>query len=270
MRIARFLDAEGQEHYGMDDDSKVGDSVSTLQGDIFSGLELTGKSATLAKLLTPIIPCNIYCIGLNYSEHAAESGMEEPERPIVFAKPTSSVCHPNDPIRLPACQIDEEVDYECELAAIIGREARDVSVKNALDYVLGYACANDVSARKWQLNAGGGQWIRGKGFDTFCPLGPSLVTNDEIPDPQGLSIKTHLNGRTMQDHTTGDMIFSVAEIISFLSQDTTLLPGTAILTGTPQGVGFARKPPVWLRPGDEITIEIENVGSLTNPVIAPN
>jgi 2-keto-4-pentenoate hydratase/2-oxohepta-3-ene-1,7-dioic acid hydratase in catechol pathway len=270
MRIVRFLDPEGQEHFGMDQNSKIGDSVTILHGNIFTDLKPTGQSATLSKLLTPITPCNIYCIGLNYREHAAESGMEEPDRPIVFAKPTSSLCHPGDPIRLPACQHEEEVDYECELAVIIGTEARDVSVDNALDFILGYTCANDVSARKWQLNAGGGQWIRGKGFDTFCPLGPSLVTKDEIPDPQELSIKTHLNGQTVQDHTTGDMIFSVAEIISFLSQDTTLLPGTAILTGTPQGVGFARKPPIWLRPGDEVTIELENIGTLTNPVIAAN
>lgn len=270
MRILRFCDPQGQEYLGLDQDSKVGDSVAILTGDIFTELKPTGEHATLDKLLTPLTPCNIYCIGLNYREHAAESGMEEPKKPIVFAKPTSSLCHPDDPIRLPACQHDEEVDYECELAVIIGTTARDVSVENALNYILGYTCANDVSARKWQLNAGGGQWIRGKGFDTFCPLGPVLVTKNEIPDPQCLSIKTHLNGKTVQDHTTGDMIFSVAEIISFLSQDTTLLPGTAILTGTPQGVGFARKPPIWLRPGDEVKIEIENVGTLTNPVIAAN
>ena len=270
MRILRFCDPQGQVYLGLDQNSKVGDSVAILTGDIFTELKPTGEHATLDKLLTPLTPCNIYCIGLNYREHATESGMEEPKKPIVFAKPTSSLCHPDDPIRLPACQHDEEVDYECELAVIIGTTARDVSVENALNYILGYTCANDVSARKWQLNAGGGQWIRGKGFDTFCPLGPVLVTKNEIPDPQCLSIKTHLNGKTVQDHTTGDMIFSVAEIISFLSQDTTLLPGTAILTGTPQGVGFARKPPIWLRPGDEVKIEIENVGTLTNPVIAAN
>jgi 2-keto-4-pentenoate hydratase/2-oxohepta-3-ene-1,7-dioic acid hydratase in catechol pathway len=270
MRILRFSDLQGQEYFGLDQDTRIGDSVAILTGDIFTELKPTGEHATLAKLLAPLTPCNIYCIGLNYREHAAESGMEEPKKPIIFAKPTSSLCHPDDPIRLPACQHEEEVDYECELAVIIGKTARDVSVENALNHVLGYTCANDVSARKWQLNAGGGQWIRGKGFDTFCPLGPLLVTKDEIPDPQDLSIKTHLNGKTVQDHTTGDMIFSVAEIISFLSQDTTLLPGTAILTGTPQGVGFARKPPIWLRPGDEVKIEIENIGILTNPVIAPN
>ena len=268
MRIIRFLDPEGQEHFGLDDNSEIGSTTTILIGNPYSGLEISEEIAKISKFLTPIDPCNIYCIGLNYREHAAESGMDEPSLPIVFAKPTSSVCHPGDPIRLPACQHDEEVDYECELAVVIGKTARDVSTNEALDYVLGYTCGNDVSARKWQLNAGGGQWIRGKGFDTFCPLGPVLVTTEEINNPQTLAIKTHLNGKTVQDHTTGDMIFSVAEIISFLSQDTTLLPGTTILTGTPQGVGFARTPPIWLRPGDEVSIELEHIGTLTNPVVA--
>ena len=151
---------------------------------------------------------------------------------------------------------------------IIGTECRNVSQSNALDYVIGYTCGHDVSARTWQLHGGGGQWIRGKGFDSFCPLGPAIVTTDEIPDPQILDIKTILNGQTMQSHTTGDMIFSVRELIEFLSQDTTLLPGTVIMTGTPQGVGFARKPPIWLQDGDEVSIEVENIGRLTNPVTA--
>ncbi len=266
MRIIRFLDDENREHYGLE---SKGESAEVLQGDLYAGLSPSGTTAPIAKLLAPIEPVNIYCIGLNYREHAAESGMDEPKLPIVFAKPTSALCHPEDPIRLPACQQDEEVDYECELAAIIGSPVRDVAVEDALDSVLGYTCANDVSARKWQLNAGGGQWIRGKGFDTFCPLGPVLVTADEIADPQDLGIKTILNGQTMQDHTTGDMIFSVAEIISFLSQDTTLLAGTVILTGTPQGVGFARQPPVWLKSGDEVTIELEGIGQLNNSVVGP-
>jgi 2-keto-4-pentenoate hydratase/2-oxohepta-3-ene-1,7-dioic acid hydratase in catechol pathway len=136
----------------------------------------------------------------------------------------------------------------------------------ALSYVAGYTCANDVSARKWQRQ-NGGQWVRGKSFDTFCPLGPVLVTADEIPDPQTLRLCTRLNGQVMQDHSTSDMIFTVARIVSFLSQDTTLLPGTVILTGTPQGVGFARKPPVFMKAGDEVTVEIEKIGRLTNPVL---
>ena len=264
MRIIRFVDNSGQVRFGLESAS---DEAEVLGGDLYEGLEPTGERATISKLLSPLLPTNIFCIGLNYREHAAESGMAPPEQPVVFAKPTSSVCSPGDTILLPACCTQgPEVDYECELAVIIGKAARNISRADALDYVLGYTCANDVSARKWQLNGGGGQWIRGKGFDTFCPLGPVLVTADEIPDPQNLGIRTILNGETMQDHTTQDMIFTVVELIEFLSQDTTLLPGTAILTGTPQGVGFARKPPVWLKEGDEVIIELDGIGSLKNPV----
>ena len=265
MRIIRFTTGSGEIHFG---EQKKDGRAQILSGDLFGGLTPTDERAEVAKLLAPLEPANIYCIGLNYREHAAESGMEPPEYPIVFMKPSSALQHPEDPIRLPACQIDSEVDYECELAVVIGRTCRDVLPSEALDCVLGYTCGHDVSARTWQIHRGGGQWIRGKGFDTFCPLGPALVTTDEIPDPQSLAIKTILNGDTMQEHNTGDMIFSVTELISFLSQDTTLLPGTVILTGTPQGVGFARKPPVWLQPGDEVVIEIEKIGRLVNPVVA--
>ena len=266
MRIIRFLDADDAIRWGLEAE---GGQASVLTGDLFDQLVPTGEQVAVKKLLAPLAPTNIFCIGLNYREHAAESGLEPPEQPVVFAKPTSAVCGPGDAILLPACcRRGPEVDYECELAVVIGKAARNVSRADALSYVLGYTCANDVSARKWQLNGGGGQWIRGKGFDTFCPLGPVLVTADEIPDPQTLGIRTILNGATMQDHTTGDMIFTVAELIEFLSEDTTLLPGTVILTGTPQGVGFARKPPVWLAAGDEVIVEIDQIGRLQNPVEA--
>ena len=158
------------------------------------------------------------------------------------------------------------VDYECELAVVIGRPCKNVSRANALDYVLGYTCANDVSARDWQVKRGGGQWCRGKFFDTFAPLGPCLVTRDEIPNPNTLRLRTILNGETVQDWNTSDMIFDVPTLIEFLSGSTTLLPGTVILTGTPHGVGMAGKPPRWLKAGDEVTIEIEKIGALTNPV----
>jgi 2-keto-4-pentenoate hydratase/2-oxohepta-3-ene-1,7-dioic acid hydratase in catechol pathway len=177
------------------------------------------------------------------------------------------VQNPGDPIVLPTHLKSNEVDYECELAVVIGKAAKNVSKENALDYVLGYTCANDVSARDWQRTFGGSQWCRGKTFDTFCPLGPVLVTTDEITDPNQLGIKTILNGETMQDLNTNDMIFDVPTLIEFLSGSTTLLPGTVILTGTPQGVGMARTPPVWLKAGDSVTIEIEKIGSLTNPVV---
>ena len=172
-----------------------------------------------------------------------------------------------DPIRLPAKQPSTKVDYEAELAIVLSRECRNVTRANALDFVLGYTCANDVSARDWQRDWGGGQWNHAKSFDTFCPLGPVLVTKDEIPQPNALRIRSILNGVTMQDSNTGDMIFDVPTIIEFLSADKTLPAGTLILTGTPEGVGFARQPPVWLKAGDTIAVEIEGIGTLTNPVI---
>ena len=267
MRIIRFTDTEGCTHWG--EEAVCGAVAPVLEGNPYTGLTPSGASATVASLLSPIEPVNIFCIGLNYREHAVESGEEIPRHPVIFMKPTSTVNCCGGPIRVPACQLKgPEVDYEGELAVVIGRACRDVSAERALDFVLGYTCANDVSARRWQMHAGAGQWIRGKSFDTFCPLGPALVTADEIADPQALGLRTVINGQVMQDHTTGDMIFPVAELISFLSRDTTLLPGTVILSGTPQGVGFARKPPVWLQPGDEVTVEIEGIGRLTNPVVA--
>ena len=171
-----------------------------------------------------------------------------------------------DIILLPRHLSSDRVDYECELAVVIGRDCKNVSASKAIDYVAGYTCANDVSVRDWQKNAGGGQWCRGKTFDSFCPLGPYLVTPDEIPDPQNLKIRTLLNGEAVQNWSTNDMIFTVAQIIEFLSGSTTLPAGTVILTGTPHGVGMASTPPRWLQPGDQVTIEIEKIGSLTNPV----
>lgn len=262
MRLVRYRKLDGVIEQGSLQDN----TVTCLD----SNLQPSGTTINLAdvKLLSPVVPSNIYCIGLNYREHAMESGIAIPETPVVFMKPTSTLLNPGEPIVIPTCSDPQgEVDFECELAVVIGKAARNVPKEKALEYVLGYTAANDISARKWQLMSGG-QWIRGKGFDTFCPLGPILVTTDEISNPQVLRIRTILNGETMQDHTTGDMIFSVADLISFLSQDTTLLPNTVILSGTPQGVGFVRKPPVWLKPGDEVVVEIEKIGRLLNPVVS--
>lgn len=172
---------------------------------------------------------------------------------------------PDDAILLPSVGPDR-VDYEAELAVVIGRRAKNVSREEALDYVLGYTCANDVSARDWQMEKQKHQWARGKSFDTFCPLGPCLVTRDEIPDPNVLRIRAILNDQVMQESTTADMIFDVPALISDLSRSCTLLPGTVILTGTPEGVGYTRTPPVFLREGDAITVEIEGIGRLTNRV----
>ena len=206
-------------------------------------------------------PGKIVCVGLNYRDHAVESGMEIPERPLVFAKWPNALIGPGEPIVLPAQA--KEVDYEAELGAVIGTRARRVGVDDALDHVAGYICANEVSARDIQF--ADGQWTRGKSFDTFCPVGP-IVPADEVPDPQALGIRCVLNGEVVQDSSTAQMIFTVAEVIAFISDGITLEPGDLILTGTPAGVGWVQKPPVFLADGDEVTIEIDGVGSLTNPV----
>jgi len=199
-------------------------------------------------VLAPLLPTIILGVGLNYRRHAAESGAATPEFPVLFVKGPYTVQHPGDPIQIPTTLPSTKVDYECELAVVIGRTCKNVSRANALSHVLGYTCANDVSARDWQLENGGGQWCRGKFFDTFCPLGPCLVTSDDIPDPNCLKISTDLNGQRVQDWNTKDMIFDVPTLIEFLSASTTLPPGTVILTGTPHGVGMAAQPPRWLRP----------------------
>ncbi|MFL6058609.1 MAG: fumarylacetoacetate hydrolase family protein [Rubrobacteraceae bacterium] len=219
-----------------------------------------------ASLHPPIArPEKIVAIGLNYEDHAAETGAEIPDKPVVFTKYPNTIIGPGASIRIPP--ITEQVDYEAELAVIIGRRAKDVSESEALDYVFGYTNANDVSARDLQFSEGG-QWTRSKSIDTFLPLGPYVATRDEIPDPQDLFIRAILNGETVQDGTTSRMIFSVAELISFLSQGMTLEPGDVIITGTPPGVGMARDPQLWMKPGDEVSIEIEGLGTLTNPVEA--
>jgi 2-keto-4-pentenoate hydratase/2-oxohepta-3-ene-1,7-dioic acid hydratase in catechol pathway len=183
-------------------------------------------------------------------------------------KNSGTLQNPGDPIVLPRRLNSDAVDYECELAVVLKKECYNVSKAIALDYVLGYTCANDVSARDWQMKYGGSQWCRGKTFATFCPLGPCLVTADEIKNPNALGIRTILNGQKMQDWNTDDMIFDVPTLIEFLSGSTRLAAGTVILTGTPHGVGGARKPPVFLQPGDTVTIEIDGIGALTNPVVA--
>ncbi len=264
MKIARFHDPSGVVRYGIPIDET---HAHPLEGDLYEGLTETSDTLSVSKWLAPVAPPNIFCIGLNYRAHAQETGAKIPGNPVIFMKPTTAITNPGDPVPLPAaCERGPEVDYEAELTVVIGRTAKDVPEAQALHYVLGYTCANDISARKWQKHGGGGQWIRGKSFDGFCPLGPVLVTADEIPDPQALDVRCLLNGETMQTGNTSDMIFTVAQLIAHISRDTTLLPGTLILTGTPPGVGFARKPPVFLADGDLVRVEIENIGALENPV----
>jgi 2-keto-4-pentenoate hydratase/2-oxohepta-3-ene-1,7-dioic acid hydratase in catechol pathway len=233
---------------------------------VFGEHAVTTRVADVARLLAPVEPRLILGIGLNYRRHAEETNAKIPEYPILFMKGPNATQDPGAPILIPSHLPSAEVDYECELAVVIGRACKNVPRERALEYVLGYTCANDVSARDWQIRYCGGQWCRGKTFDTFAPLGPALVTRDDIPNPNALKISTTINGERLQDWTTADMIFDVPRLIEFLSGSTTLPAGTVILTGTPHGVGMARDPKRWLRPGDVVTVEIENIGKLTNPV----
>ena len=220
--------------------------------------------------LLPLV--SLLGIGRNYAEHATEQGAKVPDRPMVFSKSPASVALHGEAIVIPACCADletggpEQVDFEAELAVVIGRAARDVSEADALSFVLGYCNAKDVSARWWQKQGSNGQFTRGKSFDTFCPLGPTLIPATEVPDPQLLRVLCRVNGQTMQDGTTADMIFPVARLIAELSRGATLLPGTVIVTGTPSGVGMARTPPVWLRAGDVVEVEVGGLGVLRNGV----
>lgn len=261
-KIARFRMADGLIRYGL---LENGNTLRLIGGNVFDNWYPTQTTVPLAevKLLAPVDPPNVFAIGLNYRLHAQESNAPIPERPIIFIKATTAVIGPDDNIVLPKVA-PNEVDYECELSIVIGKRARHVSEAEALNYVLGYTCGNDVSARDCQLRLDK-QWARAKSFDTFAPLGPWIETD---MDPDNAPIRTRLNGRTMQDLNTNDMIFNCRQLISHLSEAFTLLPGTVIMTGTPQGVGFARKPPVFLRPGDVVEIEIEGIGVLRNPVVA--
>jgi 2-keto-4-pentenoate hydratase/2-oxohepta-3-ene-1,7-dioic acid hydratase in catechol pathway len=207
-------------------------------------------------------PQKIVCVGLNYRDHAEEQGVALPERPLLFSKWPNTLIASGEPIVLPA--ISSQVDFEAELGVVIGTRVSRCSVENALEAVAGYVCVNDVSARDLQF--ADGQWVRGKSLDSFCPVGPALVPAAEIADPQALRIRSILNGQVMQDSNTANMVFGVAELIAFITQAITLEPGDLIATGTPDGVGVFRDPKVFLQPGDEISVEIEGIGTITNPV----
>ena len=259
MKIARFKTRDGNVAHGI----VRNDEVCLIDGDIFGSWRETNTRRPLGelKLVAPIAPTNMLCIGRNYKAHAAEGGAAAPTAPLMFVKVTSCLNNPGDPVVLPKIA-PGQVDFEAELAVIIKTPARHVSPDEALDYVLGYTCANDVSARDCQ--DADGQWCRAKSLDTFGPLGPWIET--EL-DPGNLRIQGRLNGRVMQDAQTSQMIFSVPELISYLSQGMTLLPGTVLLTGTPAGCGFARKPPVWLKAGDTYEVDIKGIGVLKNAFV---
>jgi 2-keto-4-pentenoate hydratase/2-oxohepta-3-ene-1,7-dioic acid hydratase in catechol pathway len=264
MRIIRYLAQEGDIRFAAE---QPGGRCFDIRGDIFRDFEITDRESNMVKLLAPIVPSVILCIGLNYRKHALETGAKIPEYPVLFLKSPGTLQNPGDPIVLPTKLRSDEVDYECELAVVIGRKCKNVSKSEAFDVIYGYTAANDVSARDWQKRFGGGQFCRGKGFDTFAPLGPAIVTKDEIPNPNLLRIGTRVNSKTRQSSNTSDMLFDVPTLIEFLSGSTTLYPGTVILTGTPEGVGMAMDPPRYLAPGDFVEIEIEKIGVLSNPVV---
>jgi 2-keto-4-pentenoate hydratase/2-oxohepta-3-ene-1,7-dioic acid hydratase in catechol pathway len=216
------------------------------------------------ELLAPVVPAaKIICVGLNYADHAAESGDEAPNEPLLFAKLPNSLVGASEPIVLP--DLSDRVDFEAELGVVIGRRARRVTPDEARHHIFGYTCVNDVSARDLQL--GDGQWTRGKSLDTFCPVGPWVVTSDDVPDPQALGIRCLLNGKVMQDSSTALMLFGVDTLVSYISQGITLEPGDLIATGTPPGVGFTREPPVYLADGDVVRVEIDAVGVLESRVV---
>ena len=260
MRIVRFK-ANNHWAYGILAD----DTIRVLESTPFEGLDVTDEALNIrqARLIAPVDPPNVIALGLNYRRHAEESNMRIPGHPQMFLKATTSVIGPGKPIVIPQMAPDE-VDYEAELCIVMGKEAKDVDEEEALDYVLGYTCGNDVSARDCQLKLDS-QWARGKSFDTFCPLGPWIETD---LDPDNCAIACRVNGQTMQDSNTSDMIFGCRQLISFLSRVMTLLPGTVIMTGTPSGVGFARKPPVFLKAGDTVEVEVGGIGVLRNGVVA--
>jgi 2-keto-4-pentenoate hydratase/2-oxohepta-3-ene-1,7-dioic acid hydratase in catechol pathway len=268
VRDGRYVDLN-------DTDSQIPVSMKGLLAQGAEGLERvrraleTGEGLDPAgvRLAAPVPdPEKVICIGLNYADHAAESGLEIPGEPVVFCKFPTAVCAPGAPIVLPPSS--SQVDYEAELVVVIGQGGRHIPRANAWEHVAGYTCGHDVSARDWQLHKPGGQWLLGKTFDTFAPFGPELVTGDEITDPGALDIRLHLNGQCLQNSNTRQLIFSIDQLIEYVSGVCTLKPGDVIFTGTPPGVGVARKPPVFLRPGDVAEVEIERIGVLRNPIVA--
>ncbi|CAG8563687.1 5288_t:CDS:2 [Paraglomus occultum] len=274
-RLIRFIGEDGSIHQGepilSENNLKSIDGLKAklIEGNIFDNTaKVTDNIVPIRKLLSPLsasqVPL-IRCIGLNYKKHALETNQPTPKYPILFIKPSTAVQDPFEPVRLPKIAANH-VDYEAELAVVIKKECKNVDKEKALEYVLGYTAGNDVSAREWQKTLGGGQWSFSKGFDTFSPLGPMLVSTTAITNPNNLRIRMIVNDVKVQDSNTSDMVFDVASLVSFLSQSTTLLPGTVILTGTPEGVGFAKNPPIYLKAGDKMTVEIENIGQLTNYV----
>ena len=263
MKLIRFRTVSSVAYAAIQKDG----TALLVTGSLATGFLQTTETVVPGELLTPIEPTAILGIGLNYRKHAEELGRAVLERPLLFMKSLNTLQHPGGVIELPRTLPSDAVDYEGELAVIIGKPCKNATRANALDYVFGYTVANDISARDWQFKLGGGQFCQGKSFDTFCPLGPCLVTADEIPDPSVLVLRTTVNGELRQSGSTSAMLFDVPALIEFLSASKTLLPGTVILTGTPEGVGHSLTPPAYLKAGDVLSVEIVGIGTLTNTVI---
>jgi len=262
MHIVRFMDEKGQDCYGHDYSNG---KALRLAGNLFAGLEETGETVNVKKILAPLVPSAILAIGLNYHQHAEETGSKIPKYPVLFMKNPGSVTNPGDPILLhPSCMEPPEVDYEVELAVVIGKECRHVPREAALSHVAGYCCFMDGSVRDWQNHTS--QFTPGKNFEKSGAMGPRVVPATEIPDPTVLELITRVNGQVMQQGRIADLVFDIPYLVEYISGFTRLRPGDVIATGTPGGVGAARKPPVWLRDGDLVEVEIPGIGTLRNPV----
>lgn len=278
MRLARFLAHSGKQHFGIIEADNVIDFGPDESGDqLIAALQERPSEAgrprralTEVRLLAPLLnPQKVICIGLNYEDHRLEIGAERPEEPLIFSKFASSIIGPNDAIQIPKAA-PNRVDYEAELAVVIGRPGHDIAIEDAMCYVAGYTVANDVTARDWQVRKPGGQWLLGKTFDTFLPLGPVIVTTDEVADPNNLPIRCIVSGDLLQDSKTSELIFNIPTLIAYMSQVFSLQPGDVILTGTPGGVGMSCDPRRFLVDGDLVETEIDGIGRMVNPVRGPS
>lgn len=276
-RLVRFIAKDGKTYMGdailprgVDDAGKA-THAHVIHGNVFGEHRVTNDRLEIQQLLCPLprdAVRTVRCLGLNYGQHARELNNPLPQHPVIFYKPLPALSGPFDPIPVSRmAQRTPAVDYECELVVVIGKEAKNVSQAEALGCVFGYCVGNDVSQRDWQLKLGGGQWSLGKMFDGWAPIGPAIIHPSLLPDPQAVRLATWVNGTQVQDASTADMIFGVAETISFLSQGCTLLPGDLIFTGTPQGVGSGRTPPLWLKHGDQVEVWMEQCGTISNKVV---
>lgn len=274
-RIIRFVGEDDKVYYG-EESKDGGKEVTVLEGGLFPNtMKRTDKKMTVKSLMAPFDPCNVFCIGLNYMKHweegAKKRGIPLPTKPVTFMKPTTTITHPGQDVWIPQLDKGDQLDWEVELCMVIGKECKNATLDNALDYVLGYCVGNDVSSRFWQKNAGANQWNKGKSFDRSAPIGPVLVMKEAVKDPNNLQMTTKVNGKLQQNENTKDMIFNCKEIIEWVSKDMTLLPGTLIMTGTPSGIaaGHPAGTQPWLVAGDVVECEITGLGVLSNPITVP-